>query len=49
MRRYPKHLGHLACQRCGRERCEDYETASSWLIVVRLGVLATVLCPRCRR
>lgn len=47
MKRYPKHLGHLACDRCGRERADAHDKAA-WAVVIRLGFLATVVCPRCQ-
>jgi hypothetical protein len=46
MRRYPKHLGHLACDACGVER-NGAADKDSWTIVVRLGVLAETTCPTC--
>jgi hypothetical protein len=47
MRRYPKHLGHLACDECGRERCEA-DDRDSWLITVDRGYLAETRCPACQ-
>jgi hypothetical protein len=46
MRRYPKHLGHLACDSCGVER-NGAPDEDSWLIVVAGGALAEVTCPTC--
>jgi hypothetical protein len=43
-----KHLGHLACDGCGRERAGAADKAS-WTIVLVGGVLTEVRCPRCRR
>jgi len=47
MKRYPKHLGHLACDECGQERCEA-DDRDDWLITVDRGYLAETRCPACQ-